>query len=464
MSIRKKFLATLLCVLTLCGVMGIGASAAVWKEGTYTGVYERVSMSGVGIRYEISAAFADGQYSYDVRVQLLNGEYDGQDSTKFGTYTINGETMTMTGGNLTSAVVGADGSLTVSGTLSSFAFAPADVTLTWTSADKPKTDTPDTPQEPKVYAFTQGANGNYALSASADYVLVCDGALDQFTKATLDGVVLPAEAYTLEAGPTKMTIRGSVLQTLSAGLHRIVFTYTDGESETATLRVAATAGTYPDMLQSGRYELVLDDFDDRVGVHRHPCIITIDRKTETFMIHDTDDPVTDKGSGTLAFDDATGEYTMTYTAGGPETQTDPATTFRVEQTDLVFTSPLKLGRSMMNIRDDSGRFISYTAKQLRIELTVASAQSLYAKESMPLDVQIEDNGASCTLTYTSSNAKVATVDQNGKVTAHMRGTADITVTVTDEDGNAVSDTCTVTVHYTLVQWLIVILLFGWIWY
>ena len=46
----------------------------------------------------------------------------------------------------------------------------------------------------------------------------------------------------------------------------------------------------------------------------------------------------------------------------------------------------------------------------------------------------------------------------------MRGTADITVTVTDEDGNAVSDTGTVTVHYMLVQWLIVILLFGWIWY
>ena len=461
---RKKSLAVLLCVLTLCGVIGIGASAAAWKEGTYTGVYERVSMSGVGIRYEISAAFADGQYSYDVRVQLLNGEYDGHDSTKYGTYTISGDTLTMTGGNLTSAVVGADGSLTVSGTLSSFAFAPADVTLTWTSADKPKTDTPDTPQEPKVYVFTQGASGNYALGTSENYVLVCEGALDQFTQATLDGVVLPAEAYTLEEGSTKMTVHSSVLQTLSAGLHRIVFMYTDGESETAILRVAAATGTYPDTLQSGRYELVLDDFDDRVGVHRHPCIITIDRTAETFIIHDTDDPVTDKGSGTLAFDDATGEYTMTYTAGGPETQTDPTTTFRVEQTDLVFTSPLKLGRSMMNIRDDSGRFIPYTAKPLRIKLSVVGAQSLFAKESTTLNVQIEDIGAPYTLTYTSTNAKVATVDQNGKVTAHKRGTADINVIVTDEDGNSVSKIVTVTVKYTWWQWLIVILLFGWIWY
>ena len=75
-----------------------------------------------------------------------------------------------------------------------------------------------------------------------------------------------------------------------------------------------------------------------------------------------------------------------------------------------------------------------------------------------------DDGAKYTVKYESSNPKVASVDKNGKVTALKKGTAKITCTVTDSNGNMVSDTCTVTVKYNFGQWLIIILLFGWIWY
>ena len=75
-----------------------------------------------------------------------------------------------------------------------------------------------------------------------------------------------------------------------------------------------------------------------------------------------------------------------------------------------------------------------------------------------------DEGAKYTVKYESSNPKVASVDKNGKVTALKKGTAKITCTVTDSNGNTVSDTCNVTVKYNLGQWLIIILLFGWIWY
>ena len=75
-----------------------------------------------------------------------------------------------------------------------------------------------------------------------------------------------------------------------------------------------------------------------------------------------------------------------------------------------------------------------------------------------------DEGAKYTVKYESSNPKVASVDKNGKVTALKKGTAKITCTVTDSKGNTVSDTCTVTVKYNFGQWLIIILLFGWIWY
>lgn len=69
-----------------------------------------------------------------------------------------------------------------------------------------------------------------------------------------------------------------------------------------------------------------------------------------------------------------------------------------------------------------------------------------------------------TVEYSSSNESIATVDKDGNVTATGTGEAEITVTVTDEYGNVVEDTCTATVSYVWWQWLIIIFLFGWIWY
>ena len=75
-----------------------------------------------------------------------------------------------------------------------------------------------------------------------------------------------------------------------------------------------------------------------------------------------------------------------------------------------------------------------------------------------------DDGAKYTAKYSSSNTKVATVDENGKVYGAKKGSATITCTVTDSNGNTVTDTCKVTVKYTWWQWIIKIVLFGWIWY
>lgn len=91
--------------------------------------------------------------------------------------------------------------------------------------------------------------------------------------------------------------------------------------------------------------------------------------------------------------------------------------------------------------------------------------SLNYKKSTTINPQIDaDDGVECTVTYTSSDPKVATVDENGKVTANGKGEATITCTVTDQYGNVVSDTCNVKVDYTWWQWIIRIVLFGWIWY
>ena len=63
--------------------------------------------------------------------------------------------------------------------------------------------------------------------------------------------------------------------------------------------------------------------------------------------------------------------------------------------------------------------------------------------------------------WSSSDEEIAQVDAYGNVTALKYGTA--IITCSSLDGNAESY-CTVNVRYTFKQWLIMILLFGWIWY
>lgn len=67
------------------------------------------------------------------------------------------------------------------------------------------------------------------------------------------------------------------------------------------------------------------------------------------------------------------------------------------------------------------------------------------------------------VTYESSNPEIITVDEDGKITAIGNGTAVITATVT-VDGEVIEDEVTVTTTYAWWQWIIVIVLFGWLWY
>ena len=65
------------------------------------------------------------------------------------------------------------------------------------------------------------------------------------------------------------------------------------------------------------------------------------------------------------------------------------------------------------------------------------------------------------LVWKSSDESVATVDQEGNIYAAGRGSAEISCST--EDGYAAAK-CKVDVDYTVKQWLIKVLLFGWIWY
>lgn len=109
--------------------------------------------------------------------------------------------------------------------------------------------------------------------------------------------------------------------------------------------------------------------------------------------------------------------------------------------------------------------VTVAPQQLKVNSVVVNDISLNYKESKRIAPVINaDSGANCTVYYTSSDESVATVDSNGNVSATGTGNTTITVTVIDQFGNSVTDTCDVSVNYNWWQWIIVIVLFGWIWY
>lgn len=105
------------------------------------------------------------------------------------------------------------------------------------------------------------------------------------------------------------------------------------------------------------------------------------------------------------------------------------------------------------------------AKAVVKDVKIEHNATLNYKSTYMLSPEITaDKGAKYTVKYSSSNTKVATVDENGKIYGAKKGNATITCTVTDSYGNTYSDSCNVNVKYSGVQWVIIIVLFGWIWY
>lgn len=76
-------------------------------------------------------------------------------------------------------------------------------------------------------------------------------------------------------------------------------------------------------------------------------------------------------------------------------------------------------------------------------------------------IEYSTNLAQENIKWSSSNTKVATVDNSGKVT--LTGTGSATIKAESADGTVCAE-CKVTSSYSTLQWIIIIVLFGWIWY
>ena len=142
----------------------------------------------------------------------------------------------------------------------------------------------------------------------------------------------------------------------------------------------------------------------------------------------------DKGFTCLFNSTSAGEKTVTVTYGGK------STTLKV----TVLTPKV--------------RSVSVGDVKMLFKTTAVLAPAIDAEPGVILK---KGDPQSITIHYESADPSIARVDDNGKVTAVSWGETTITVTVTDATGNVVSDTCQVTVRFTILGWILRSL-FGWI--
>lgn len=102
-----------------------------------------------------------------------------------------------------------------------------------------------------------------------------------------------------------------------------------------------------------------------------------------------------------------------------------------------------------------------TSVKIDLSMFKLNQDSIKMNYKQSVNVDYTTNYKADELTWTSSNEKVATVDENGNV--YAAGTGNATITVKSADGK-VNESVDVNVSYTVLQWIIVIVLFGWIWY
>ena len=97
------------------------------------------------------------------------------------------------------------------------------------------------------------------------------------------------------------------------------------------------------------------------------------------------------------------------------------------------------------------------------EITVEGLESIEALgvRYRGQEQAMHSEAASGPLTWSSDDPEIVSVDPNGVVTGLQRGVG--TVRYSSEDG-LYTGVCTVTVYYTFWQWLLILFLFGWLWY
>ena len=451
-KLSKKIMSLFISLAILVGcvsVIGIGSAfASDFKEGTYTGDVSNYieAMGGINTNYSISMSFVDGDYTYDVKVQVPMMGYDDYDDTETGTYTVNGDNIVFNGGNLTSAKITDEGKIVITGILSSFASSTSSAELSLTSEDKPSTGAV---YEDKLvsgkYELTKDSYPESAMM-KMDAIITIDREAKVFSTqrngAEKGTGTISFDEYTgvytvnyTEVAPEGATVtftydENGITFTSPLYFGSVKMNTLDDDGNfipyTANSVKEDEPNTFADTLKSGVYELTEDSYIS-ISPMKLAATVTIDRETNTFS---TQRNGAEKGTGTISFDEYTGVYTVNYTEYAPE---GASVTFTFSDDGITFTSQLYFGSVRMNTLDDDGNFAPYTANLIKDvtspdDTDVTKPDDTDVTKPDDTDVTAPDNSS----TADDNNTDVATPDNSDA------DAADNTVDNSNKAGNATS--------------------------
>ena len=266
----------------------------------------------------------------------------------------------------------------------------------------------------KIYGTTE--NDNVVIGKGQKVNVALTASANNFNVANTDGDEV---AYTVNDKNAVADLTTVAECTAAEGKKDTNITFT----KTGT---AAYAGTYTDTLT---FTVSLEDAAVAVTG------VTLN-KTSTEMIVGNNETLT----ATVAPDDAT-DKTVTW-------KSSDATVASVDETGKVTAK--KSGTATITVTATNGTEDTSDDKTDSIEITVnnpatgislnMSTLELKTGGNETLRATVEPTGADGTVSWSSDNTSVATVDSNGKVVAAAEGEATITATI-----GAKSATCTVTV-------------------
>ena len=219
--------------------------------------------------------------------------------------------------------------------------------------------------------------------------------------------------------------------------------WTSSNEDVLSIINSGTEGVFDDSIQayvllkavgSGTAIITFTCEDDtRYG--QDSVIITVLKKpTLGDFTYDLPKSVVYDGSAhpvTVSCDDEDMKYTVLYNGNEtvPVNAGSYTVTLQVEKANGYAAAAFTLG--------------SFTIAKATPTINVNSTLEVTKNTTQPLNAAISNNG---TLTYKSSNTRVATVDENGNVTGVKEGTATITISYAgDSNYNRASETVTVTV-------------------
>ena len=83
-----------------------------------------------------------------------------------------------------------------------------------------------------VFQIAEGGNQTAVLGENSSIVIKVDQELGRFTGVSIDGVKLSQDSYTVVSGSTVVSLKPEYVNTLTAGTHKVIIHFTDGQAET----------------------------------------------------------------------------------------------------------------------------------------------------------------------------------------------------------------------------------------